>query len=163
MNRKRIFFTIFGILLIVLFVWGFSYKSFTQKFKLTVSEEKYQNDIFLSSQTATTSKKIKTVSESIAENLIEIDFLIGEKIYTANILAGDTVYDAMNNLALIDDFSFKAKNYSGLGYFVEEINGIKNVDGFYWTLYINNKYSTVGVSQHKLVSDDSVWWKYEKK
>ena len=69
----------------------------------------------------------------------------------------------MNQLSLNGNFSFKAKNYSGLGYFVEEINGIKNADGFYWTLYINNKYSTVGVSQYKLMSGDSVWWKYEKK
>lgn len=74
-----------------------------------------------------------------------------------------SVYEAMTALASTTDFTFKSKYYPGLGFFIEEINGVKNADGFYWTLYINGRYSTVGASQYILKDKDRYEWKYEKK
>jgi len=58
-------------------------------------------------------------------------------------------------------FVFKAKEYPGMGYLVEEINGIKGAGGKYWTLYVNGKYATVGVSQYKPNDGDVIDWRYE--
>lgn len=169
MNKKRIFFITLIILLAIFVVLILSFKNSAKKIKtasfvsLIDSSTKNLSTPFSLPEVNSASKKIQDVFSPAVNNFIKVNFLIGDRAYTANILAGDTVFEAMNQLSLNGNFSFKAKNYSGLGYFVEEINGIKNADGFYWTLYINNKYSTVGVSQYKLMSGDSVWWKYEKK
>lgn len=94
---------------------------------------------------------------------IEINLSVGDSIYTAKIAEGSTAYDAMARFASTTAFNFKAKYYSGLGYFIEEIGGVKNSDGAYWTLYINGVYSTVGASTYILKDKDSLTWKFEKK
>ena len=112
---------------------------------------------------ASSSVSVSTPTKvSIPKNL-SVNFVVGAKNYSANVPAGSTTYDAMNILASTTDFSFKSDFYSGLGYFIEEINGVKNSGGYYWTLYVDGKYSEVGASSYKLLSGDSVEWKYEKK
>ena len=101
------------------------------------------------------------VSELV--NQIRVDIVVGSTTYPATISAGKNIYEAMGVLASTTAFNFKAKYFSGLGYFIEEINGLKNRDGFYWTLYINGTYSNVGVSEYILKEGDQVEWKFEKK
>ncbi len=93
---------------------------------------------------------------------VSITFSAGTDSYSADVKDGSTVYDAMLTLASTTNFTFKSQYYSGLGYFVKEINGKPNGNGVYWTLYVNGKYSNVGASQYKLQPGDSVEWKYEK-
>jgi hypothetical protein len=64
-----------------------------------------------------------------------------------------------------DKFSYHGTNYgTGLGTFVEEINGIKNStkEKMYWILYINNKKSNRGISSLILNTNDIIKWNYEK-
>ncbi len=90
------------------------------------------------------------------------NFLVGDKNYSLDVPIGSTAYDAMNILASSTDFSFTTQLYPGLGYFIEEINGVKNQNGMYWTLYVNGAYSNVGVSDYKISFGDVIEWKYEK-
>ena len=47
------------------------------------------------------------------------------KSYNGEVKEGDTVLGAMNALASSTDFRFTSKNFSGMGAFVESINGKK--------------------------------------
>ena len=85
-------------------------------------------------------------------------------VYNTNVVDGSTVYDAMK---LIEDtkdsnFSFVSKDYSGLGSFVDEINGISGSPGKYWIYYINNQKASVGVSKYVLKAGDIISWKQEE-
>lgn len=73
-----------------------------------------------------------------------------------------TLYEGMQALASTTSFIFTSKKYQDLGYLIESINGKANADGFYWTLYINGAYATVGASTYIPKSNDIIAWKYEK-
>ncbi|MBI5254475.1 DUF4430 domain-containing protein [Candidatus Falkowbacteria bacterium] len=70
-----------------------------------------------------------------------------------------TVYDAMKGSQL----NFKTKTFSGLGEFVEEINGLKNdpQSGKYWMYYINGETAKLGISTQIVKPGDLIEWKYE--
>lgn len=70
-----------------------------------------------------------------------------------------TVYEAMKNSQL----NFKTKTFPGMGYFVEEINGIKNNNqtGMYWIYYVNGESAKLGISQQIVKPNDIITWKYE--
>lgn len=94
---------------------------------------------------------------------IKVSLNVLDKTYTINIEDEATVYNMMKNLQSIkeNNFSFKAKEYSGLGYFIDEINGIKGAPGKYWIYYVNNIEASVGVSKYILEDGDSILWKQE--
>ncbi len=98
-----------------------------------------------------------------ANNFIGVTLASGENKYDISVEKGATVYDAMTKLASNTSFSFGAKYYSGLGYFIDSINGIKNGNGNYWAFYINGKYATVGVSSYQLSGGDNIKWRYSDK
>lgn len=84
--------------------------------------------------------------------------------YSVPALNGATVFDSMTAYASSSSsFSFKERSFEGLGYFIDEIGGRKNADGFYWTLYVNGIYSDKGASNTVLEVGDLIEWKYEKK
>jgi len=90
-----------------------------------------------------------------------VTLLINDGKYTTNISDEINVYDIMNKLKTEGKVDFKEKNYSGMGKFIEEINGIKNGEK-YWIYYVNNKKANVGVSNYKINKGDIISWKYEK-
>lgn len=73
-----------------------------------------------------------------------------------------TVYDFMSKLRSEGKINFTEKNYTGMGKFIETINGIKNNGGQNWIYYVNGKEAQVGVSNYKIKAGDIVSWKYEK-
>lgn len=89
-------------------------------------------------------------------------FKVGDKTYPLDIAPNETVIDAMRALASTNDFTFTASEYSGLGEFVDSINGQKGENGMYWILYVNGTLSAGGASATVLRDGDSVEWKYEK-
>ncbi len=97
--------------------------------------------------------------------VIPITIVVQDKEYKAEVNPGSSAYTAMDTLKENGLITFSAKNFSGLGYFIEEINGIKNnpQTGFYWTLYINNQEAKIGVSGYIVKSNDVITWKYMKK
>jgi hypothetical protein len=93
----------------------------------------------------------------------EVSVLAGEDSYSVFVPVGSTVFEAMSTASMTKGLSFRASDYPGLGFFVEEINGIKNGQGKYWTLYVNGVYSNVGASSYELESGDRIEWRYEKR
>jgi len=105
-------------------------------------------------------------NENVAENqnLIEASLKVQDKNYATKIKEGSSAYDLMNQLK-IQGFNFSATEYSNLGFFVTEINGVKEdrKNSTYWTLYINGQESTVGASQLILKEGDLIEWKNENR
>ena len=75
---------------------------------------------------------------------------------------GGTVLEAMNTLSADGSLSFSGRDFPGLGFFVEAINGKKSENGYYWILHINGKKSDLGASSAHLKAGDVVEWQYEK-
>ncbi len=73
-----------------------------------------------------------------------------------------SVYNFMEQLQNEGKMSFKEKNYSGMGKFIEEINGVRNSGEKNWIYYVNGIKANVGVSNYKVNKGDIVSWKYEK-
>ena len=73
-----------------------------------------------------------------------------------------TVLDAMNARAAEGELSFSGREFPGLGFFVEEINGKQSANGYYWILRINGELSDKGVSQARVELGDIIEWRYEK-
>ncbi|MBI4088390.1 DUF4430 domain-containing protein [Candidatus Kaiserbacteria bacterium] len=75
--------------------------------------------------------------------------------------AEGSVLDAMNVLSTEGRLSFSGRDFPGLGFFVEEINGRRSADGYYWILRINGALSDKGVSQARVETGDIIEWRYE--
>ena len=72
----------------------------------------------------------------------------GEVIeFVSDIPNGSTVLDLMNSKST-NEFNYSGKNFSGMGLFVEEINGINNIpeNNVYWKILVNGEETSVGVS-----------------
>ncbi len=101
---------------------------------------------------------IKEVSTLSATIQIE-----NEDSLTTKIKEESTVLDLMKKLKEKERLTFESKNFgSGLGEYIESINGKKSTDKEFWIYYINNKKATVGVSTYKLQPNDIITWKYEQ-
>ncbi|MFA6486186.1 MAG: DUF4430 domain-containing protein [Candidatus Magasanikbacteria bacterium] len=89
---------------------------------------------------------------------------VGTTTYPLSIAPSTTIYDAMRQLQIDSrqPFLFSAKLFSGMGYFVDEINGIKNNPNTnqYWILFINGRSSAVGASAYFINEGDVINWKY---
>ncbi|MCX6764707.1 MAG: DUF4430 domain-containing protein [Candidatus Nealsonbacteria bacterium] len=109
------------------------------------------------------SKSTSTSSETELSSERHIIY-VGEKKYEISVPEKSTVYELMDLLKARGDFSFQGKDFSGLGFFVEEINGIKNNPSgkTYWIYYVNDKSAQVGISNYTLKPNDVINWKYEK-
>lgn len=105
-----------------------------------------------------TPEKINTQQTNTTGAFLEIN---GEK-YQTEIKDGISVYDFMDKLRSEGKINFVAKNYIGIGQFIEEINGIRGNGDEYWIYYVNGKKSDVGVSDYKIKTGDIVSWNYSK-
>ena len=59
--------------------------------------------------------------------------------------------------------TFTGREYTGLGFFVETINGKVPADGKYWFLYVNDGSAQRGASQTTLHAGDRVEWRYQER
>ena len=97
-------------------------------------------------------------------NTISFSLTINDKTTESRTAPGTTVYRTMQDLMAEGKIAFHATEYSGMGYFVDEIDGIKNdpKNGIYWIYYLNGQSAKVGVSLYSLKANDIITWKYEK-
>jgi hypothetical protein len=103
-----------------------------------------------------TKSKVATTSKQVSDNTPLLPIRIP-------ILTAGTVLDAMQTFATASSsFSFDGKDYPGLGFFVEVIEGRKAADGHSWILYVNEKTADRGASQQHVSPEDTVEWRYEK-
>lgn len=158
MNRK----IFYGIVFIIIFIGGvFAFIEYEKMPNAPNANKQEIAGVATSSKPAQIKKTevIPRNEKTEQKNNIKITVSVGQNSYVVSAPAGSTVYEAIEILASTTSaFSFKDKYYSGLGYFIEEINGVKNENGKYWTLYVNGKYSTVGASQYKVLEGDRIEW-----
>jgi len=75
---------------------------------------------------------------------------------------GETLESAMRRLQDRGVITFSGRGYSGLGFLIEEINGKKSADGWYWVYSINGVKAASGVSTFQPRPGDDIAWTYEK-
>ena len=95
------------------------------------------------------------------DNKVKTILEVNEKRYESKIAENISVYDFMSKLENEGKINFKAKNYSGMGKLIEEINKVKNGGEKNWIYYVNGKKAEIGVSNYKIKEGDVVSWKYE--
>jgi hypothetical protein len=83
--------------------------------------------------------------------------------YDLTVAAGATVEAAMK-AAGNQGFHYTSSGYSGLGSFVESINGLAQDPraGMYWVYAVNGAKATLGISAKTLSAGDRITWTYEK-
>ena len=132
----------------------------------TTSTQKTNTDNFLpkadhSLAETTQSASTKATTGKQLNNPITVR--VDDKNYQAEFASSTTVYDLMNKLKYENKISFSGKEYTGMGMFVDEINGVKNdnLAGKYWIYYINSESAQVGISNYTIKQGDLIEWKYE--
>jgi hypothetical protein len=108
-----------------------------------------------------TNKDVLPIQEQ--ESFIEATLAVKEKTYLVSLPQGSSVYDLMVEAQETSDFDFKGKEFPGLGFFIQEINGLEQSPrlGKYWIYYINGKKAEVGISAYTVNNHDIISWKYE--
>jgi len=103
-------------------------------------------------------------NENNNHETLSIKMIVGNKTYETKMAPGSTAYDLMKKLSQTAGLQFSSREYSGLGQFVEEINGIREnkQKGIYWLLFINGKSAGIGISNYIIKPNDLISWKYDK-
>ena len=98
------------------------------------------------------------------EQLILVSLEVEGAVYEVSMKPGSSVYDVMVQARKTSDLSFEGSQFAGLGFFVEEVNGLRQNPkiGKYWLYYINGTIGNVGISMYKVEINDVISWKYEK-
>ena len=104
-----------------------------------------------------------TDQQAFEEQSAQVTVDIDGQQYAVVVPDGSTALDVMNQAQRDDDLTYSGKEYEGLGYLVETINGQTNntSDNVYWTLYMNNEVANVGVNDLIVHTGDAIGWKYE--
>ena len=138
---------------------GYGWKP-TAKEQVTRSEEQtVSTTVAVPTSTAQRVEPLDTVPvQTITSSLV-----VNNTTYSLAIPANSTAYDFMKLLREKTSFNFTGRDFGGpLGFFVEEINGVKNGQKF-WIFSINGKKSQLGVSNYRIQSGDIISWNYEDK
>ncbi len=106
-----------------------------------------------------------TTSKEAKPELLSATLKASDRTYNLNLQPNTTLLEAMRQLTAqsAQPFIFSGKEYPSLGFFVEEINGIKNDPGSgkYWIYYINGQTAQIGISNYQVKQNDLIEWKYE--
>ncbi len=102
--------------------------------------------------------------EKNTKKTINVSLKLPNKSFNSKIKLNSTAYDLMVKLQKEQKINFFGQWFGDLGFFVEQINNIKNdkKNGYFWFFYINNKLSPVGISNYILKNNDLIEWRYEK-
>jgi len=88
-----------------------------------------------------------------------IEIMVGDVGYKAPIKIGETLKETMDLYqSQNDNFTFSGKEMQGVGFFVDEINGVKNSDGLFWVYYVNDVSATLGISSLRLSGGEVIRW-----
>ena len=111
-------------------------------------------------QTEDRTSELVLVTET---ELVTVSLVVEEERHEVEVRAGSSVYDVLE-AAKEQWLSFKGREFSGMGFFVEEINGKaeSNRQRMYWIYSVNNKKAEVGVSSYIIQPNDVITWTYEK-
>jgi hypothetical protein len=104
-------------------------------------------------------KKVQNVTSEAKDMRPMIEMEVLGQEYNIPIKPGETLKNAMDNFENQNNgFTFSGREMLGVGFFVEEINGVKNGGGLYWVYYLNDVSATVGVSSQYLSGGENIRW-----
>ena len=97
------------------------------------------------------------------DNRVEATLRVADKTYLVSLPQDSSVHDLMVKAQETSDFQFKGREFPGLGFFVQELNGVAENprQGTFWIYYINGEKAKVGISAYTVKADDIISWKYE--
>lgn len=134
---------------------------------LKKDEKAKPSNIADNGQVVSTSEKVAnsgaiTTAQEIKNPIITTVQILDKK-YILQIEENSTVYDTMQQLVDEKQITATLKEFKGMGYFLEAINGINNdnQNNKYWIYYINGQSAKMGISSYILKNNDLITWKYE--
>ena len=135
----------------------------TEKKEIIIENKIAIVDELVESQVSTQIAALPLSEREVIANTIKVSLIVFDKNYELEIKENSSVFEVMKKLQDLkeNEFSFKYKEYPGMGVFVYEINGMKGKRGAYWIYYVNDKEASVGVSSYTLSEGDSILWKQE--
>lgn len=159
-NKKKLF----GILNLVLGISLICFGFFAVKPKVIAPEISLpvQNVTETVGTTSNITEKPSAANTNKNTNRNSINFSVYKKSLVLNFTEGDSLEKVIRDASSKNLIDIKGTNFSGLGFFVDEINGVKAGNGYSWIYYVNGVKATVGVSSYKLQEGDLIEWKYEK-
>lgn len=97
------------------------------------------------------------------ENVIQATLVVEDRTYAVSLSEGGSAYDLMVKAQETSDFQFRGKEFPGLGFFIQEMNGLEQSPrlGKYWIYYINGTKAEVGISAYTVNLHDIISWRYE--
>ena len=114
-----------------------------------------------SSEASQKQQNIQNIKVSEPLNTISVSIAVRQATSTLRVPEGSSVYEAMNILASTTSFSFHGTYYSGMGYYIDEINGEKNHSNAFWIYYVNGAQANIGASSYILKNGDTIRWRLE--
>ncbi len=97
-----------------------------------------------------------------AEKFFHAKLIIDDKSYDLEFREGEALYDALSRLSKTGAITVGGHEFSGLGYFIDALNGKRAAGGYSWVYAINGVKSSLGVSSYKVRENDLILWTYEK-
>lgn len=111
-----------------------------------------------SSATPASPAPTQTAAETAAETAT---LVIEGRRYSFQVTDGITVADAMRNLSSTG-LRYTAREYAGLGIFIESIDGKSGTKDEGWFLYVNDVSAPRGASQTIVEIGDIIEWRFKK-
>lgn len=96
------------------------------------------------------------------ENFLHTPLVVGERTYDLQFREGETLYQGMRRLETTSGLTIQGKNFSGIGFFIDELNGIKNGGGKYWVYSVNGAKATLGVEAYRPKPGERIVWTFEE-
>ena len=75
------------------------------------------------------------------------------------LMQGNSALDQLQAVERRYGIVIEARNFPGIGVFVEGIHGVRNTNTSYWQFWVNDEYAKVGAGQYILEDGDRVLWK----
>lgn len=124
-----------------------------------VSRDRTNTDVLPPQQ----SQGQKNLIDPLTSLRIQATLTVQGKTYLVSLPIGSSAYDLMVTAQETSDFQFRGKEFPGLGFFIQEINGLEQSPrlGKHWIYYINGKKAEVGISTYTVNDHDIISWKYE--
>ncbi len=104
----------------------------------------------------------KIVEASIPQT-IAVTLLVEGMPHDLRVPLSSSVYNVMRQAQADQIMEFSGKEFPGIGYFVEEINGKQeDLKGRrFWIYYVNGQKAKAGISSVFVNNQDIIEWKYE--
>ncbi len=101
----------------------------------------------------------KQLEKEVIGNAPSMYLIVGSENLKFNFTKGDTLEKILLDATNRGEIDIYGKEYSGLGFFVTQINELKQGEGKNLFYYVNNEEASVGVSSYKPKEGDIVEWK----